>query len=250
MKAVATYLIGLIGLLAVLAPARCLGQKAPIANVRVEWDATRAKIMYDLADNVPADSIYIQVESRSKGLLAARTVSGDIGRGVMPGQNKTVYWDYPLDRVVIGDKDQLRAEVFVKSPATGGGPANALASLLVPGLGNVLVQPNRQIGLRPLITAGYGGLLAYGLIQRSRANRQYSLYESQLTAEDAEPFYQESARLRHHYLITTRAAAAVLVADVVYTFFRGRSNLKQQVPKRVVFHYLDETPIVGVQFTF
>ncbi|GAA4462093.1 hypothetical protein GCM10023189_38340 [Nibrella saemangeumensis] len=249
MNALTSYLLFSLFLIA-LTPKAAHGQRARVSNVRVELDATRAKILYDVADNLPTDSIFINVESSGRGRLNARTVTGDAGKGVTPGHNKTIYWDYRLDGITITDKEQIRITVSVDRVRAGGGPANALVSVLLPGVGNILVQPNRQIGLRPLITVGYAGLLTYGLIQRGRSNRQYERYTAQLSALEAEPFYQESARLRRHYLVSTRAAAAVLVADVVYTFLKGRRNRQPREKPQVVLNYLGHTAVAGVQFTF
>lgn len=245
-----TYLFRISVFLTMLSPGLASGQKPRVSNVRLELDATRAKIIYDLADNLPSDSIYIQVEQSGSRRLNAKTVTGDIGKGIPAGKNKTAYWDYRLDGLTLTETDKIRAEVILVSERLPGGPANALLSVLLPGLGNIMVQPAHKPGLRPLISVGYGSLLTYGLIQKSRANQQYKLYQNQLTAEDAEPYYQESARLRHHYLITTRAAAAVLVADVIYTFLKGRRNLQQGSVKRVAVNYVGKTPTIGIQLTF
>jgi hypothetical protein len=59
------------------------------------------------------------------------------------------------------------------------------------GLGTIFVQPNRKIGWRPVIAAAYGGLIVYGLVQRSRSKDQYKRYESQSDEQQAEPFMKK-----------------------------------------------------------
>lgn len=234
-----------------------LGNKqAIVSNIRVELDTERVKVMYDVVGITASDSVYLQVESRKRGSLNAFTVTGDVGKVVLPGKNKTIYWDYRLDKLKIDDpirvtvlvKQAVQAVPQVARGGVSGGPSNALISLLAPGVGSIFVQPNRKIGWRPLLTGTYVGLLVYGLVQQSRSKDQYGLYTSQLNESD----YTESNQLHHQYLIATRAAAALLVADVVYTFLKGRKNAKQKQATRqqVVFNYVGTTPTVGIQVRF
>ena len=236
------------------AKGQSLGNKqAIVSNIRVELDTERIKVLYDAVNIAAADSVYLQVESRNRGRLNALTVTGDVGKAVLPGKNRTIYWDYRLDKLTINDP--IRVTVLVKQPvqpvqqvASGGGPANALISLLAPGVGDIFVQPNRKVGLRPLITGAYVTLVVYGLVQQSRSRQLYDLYASQLKQSD----YTDANERHHQYLVATRTAAVLLVADVVYTFLKGRKNVKQQraAAQRVVFSYTSTMPTVGVQIRF
>ncbi|MCY7351677.1 MAG: hypothetical protein LH606_13585 [Cytophagaceae bacterium] len=231
-----------------------------VSNIRVDVDTQRVRILYDVVGIAGSDLVYIQVESRAGDTLNAKTVTGDVGKGVPAGQNKTIYWDYRLDGIEL--VDEVRVTVLVKHLVLpmqrrnqGGGPSNALVSALVPGLGTIFVQPNKKIGLRPLITVAYGGLLVYGLLQKNRSKQQYQRYEdflNEFNSAEAERFYTEANQLNHRYLLAIGAAVAVWGTDVVYTFLKGRKNLKQKriVPRRVVINYINRTPTVGVQFSF
>ncbi len=253
------YSIRLVHLVAVLlymsaAYGQSLGNKSAIvSNIRVELDSERVKVLYDVVGISVSDSVYLQIESQSRGRLNVSTVTGDLGKAVTPGKNKTIYWDYRLDKLKI--TDPVRATVLIKQPiqpvqqvAVGGGPANALISMLAPGIGSIFVQPNRKVGVRPLITGAYVALLVFGLSQQSRSKQQYEVYASQLNESD----YTVANQQHHRYLLATRTAAALLVADVVYTFLKGMKNTKQKqaVEQRVVFNYIGTTPTVGVQVRF
>ena len=199
-----------------------------VSNVRVDVDTQRVKIQYDAVGLTAPDSVSIRVE-KPGGIWPARTVTGDVGRGVAPGLNKTIFWDYRLDGVQIADS--IRVTVLVKRlappvrrAAGSGGPANALLSALLPGVGTIFVQPNRKIGARPLISVGYVGLLAYGFSQRSRSRAAYDRYETGLAETD----YQDANQRHHRYLVATRAAAVLWLSDVAYTFFKGRKNERER----------------------
>jgi hypothetical protein len=224
-----------------------------VSNVRVELDTQRVKIVYDIANLIATDSVYIQVESRRNGFFKPKTVTGAVGTGVSSGPNQTIYWDYRLDGISIDD--EIRVTVLAKPVVQivpGGGPANALLSALVPGLGSILVQPNRKIGWRPVITVTYGGLLAYGLVQRSRSKQVYRTYESQTGEQQAEPYYTQATQHHHRYLVATRVAAVVWAADVVYTVLKGMKNEKKKraSPRNVVAGWVGTTPTLGLSMRF
>lgn len=255
MISMARYLTWLSGLLVVLLvdPARAQSVRtagAIITNVRAEVDSQRVKIQYDVVGISPADSVYVQVESRGGGILPVRTVTGDVGRAVSPGADKTIYWDYGLDDISIAD--DIRATVVVKQAsrqrAGSGGATYALLSALAPGVGTIFVQPNRKIGVRPLITVAYTGLLVYGLVQRGQSKKRYTRYENGFDQVD----YDEANQQHHQYLVAMRTAAVVWAADVVYTYLRGRKNdkMRSNTNRRVVVSYVNTTPTVGVQFSF
>jgi len=230
------------------------GQKvhqALITNLQITQEEDRVKITYDAADLLKSDSVFVRAQSRTKGLINVTAVTGAVGKGQQSGKGKVIYWDIQKDGALIDGEMAITVvteSINNQSGSVGGGPANALLSVLVPGLGNVMVQPNHRIGFRPLITVAYGGLLIYGLSQRSQSNKQYQLYQSQTLEEQAEPYYTKANQARHQYLIATRAAAAILVADVVYTAIKGTSNLKKQ-RAQLSLGFQQNTPLIGFRYT-
>jgi hypothetical protein len=227
-----------------------VASSGPITNIRVELDSERVKVLYDAVGITSRDSVYLLVESQSRGLLNVVTVTGDVGLAVVPGKNKTIYWDYRLDGLRIDDG--IRANIRVKRPyqrlVLGGGPTYALLSVVAPGIGNIFVQPNHKVGLRPLITGAYAGLLIYGLVQNARSGRAYDQYLILLNDSD----YAEANRLNHQYLVATWTAVALLLTDVTYTFLKGRKNeqQKQLTKTGVVMAYAGTIPSLGFQFHF
>ncbi|MCY7359252.1 MAG: hypothetical protein LH609_17715 [Rudanella sp.] len=223
-----------------------------ITNIRVSIDINRVKTQYDITGITSADSLYIEVESRSRGVLNASTVTGDVGTTVLPGQNKTIYWDFLLDGIKIEESEEIQVNIRVRQPiqqnTVGGGPINALLSVLAPGVGTIFVQPNRKVGLRPLITGAYAGLIIYGLVRKNQADNQYNLYARRLHLAD----YTEANRLHHLSVVASWTAVALLLTDVTYTFLKGRKNDKQKprIRRSVAFNYIGTTPTVRVQFHF
>lgn len=110
------------------------------------------------------------------------------------------------------------------------GPGWALVSAVLPGVGNMFVQTDKQhkpvfrVGLRPLVTVGFYGLLLYGLQQQPKAQDAYKLYTQQKNAAEGEPYYVEANQYHHRYYLATRAAAAIWLTDVALTLIRGIRN--------------------------
>ncbi|WP_332368293.1 hypothetical protein [Spirosoma telluris] len=109
------------------------------------------------------------------------------------------------------------------------GPAWALLSAVAPGVGNIFVQmPKPKIGLRPLLTIGCYGLIAYGLAERKKSDDAYAIYEDQKNATAGEPYYQTANDHYHRYFMATRGAVVVAAADVILTFIKGLRNSQLQ----------------------
>jgi hypothetical protein len=250
-------LIGLLGGLLVF-PGLSLAQKpakkgpsVAITNIRVDVNTERVQVRYDVAGLQPDDSVYLEIESQRRGQLNARTLTGDVGKGLLSGKNKTVVWPYRLDGLRIDDPIQVLFHVKqLALPAVppGGGPAYALLSVVAPGVGTIFVQPGRNVGLRPLITGSYLGLWAFGIVQKNRSNQAYDRYER----ERDEAAYAQANRQHHQYLLATGAAVALLVADVGYTFWKGRKNTKLQrvTTPGLAIDVVGATPTVGLRVRF
>ncbi|MVM31113.1 hypothetical protein GO755_13815 [Spirosoma sp. HMF4905] len=109
------------------------------------------------------------------------------------------------------------------------GPAWALLSAVAPGIGNIFVQmPKPKVGLRPLLTIGCYGLIAYGLSERKKSQDEYAIYVDQKNMTAGEPYYQTANDHHHHYFMATRGAMVVAAADVILTFIKGLRNSQLQ----------------------
>jgi hypothetical protein len=204
-------------------------------------------------------------------LLTVRTLAGDAGTAVTSGLNKTVVWAYRRDGETLDDEIQARVSVkrFVP-PASpdesgskpgagagrliGGGPKNALLSAVLPGVGNVMVQPGHRIRFQPVIAAAYIGTLAYGFSQKRKSNEQYARYRQQPYDQLAAPYYNDANRFHHQYLLALGTAAFCWVADVTYTLLKGIRNDKQRSVRfsnlQPTANYVGHTPTVGFRYPF
>ncbi|GAB3315793.1 hypothetical protein GCM10027299_05230 [Larkinella ripae] len=250
-----------------------------VTNIRISTITdSSVEILYDLAGNQPADSVYLRIRSQTNGLLnpAAQYISGDWGQDVQPGPNRRIVWralenGFELD-------ENIRATILVKI-ATGaarktdpvvlsvvdttsrkkyrpGGPEFALLSMVAPGVGNIFVQsPRPVIGHRLGVTAACYGLLLYGLVERKKSRDEYAVYEQQRNRTIAQPFYDRANTHHHRYFLATRVAGAIWITDVVATFIKGVRNQKQRAKTadpRVSLRpgYQSGAPVAVFQYKF
>jgi hypothetical protein len=109
------------------------------------------------------------------------------------------------------------------------GPAWALLSAVAPGIGNIFVQtPKPKVGIRPLLTVGCYGLVAYGLMERQKSQDDYAIYSIQKNMTAGEPYYQTANTHHQRYFLATRGAIILAAADVILTFIRGVRNTRVQ----------------------
>lgn len=216
------------------------GQTEALTNVRFQLDSTgRILILYDLKQLNVNDSIYVEAYARQSGPLKIRTIEGDIGKGISVGFNKTIYWFIIKDGYLIDEEVQIkilikhRREVPPSPPKTtiGGGPANALVSVILPGVGNIFVQPKNKkhrIGFRPLLPIISYGLAGFSVYRWIQSKDQYKIYGQQTREEVAQPIYDDANNKRHQAILTAAAAASIWSIDVVCTFVKGVKNNKKR----------------------
>ena len=227
-----------------------------VSNVRIRpLNGSSIEILYDLAGSKLSDSVYIQVDTRKEPLnVLAKYITGDVGQNVKAGKNRRIVWN--AVRNGYGLREEIRVRVYLNiTPvmfARRPGPGWALLSAAAPGIGNIFVQtPKPKIGLRPIVTVAFYGLLVYGLTQRQQSGEQYLLYEQQKNVTVAEPYYVRANDLHHRYFVATRAAGLIWATDVLATFVRGIRN-RTQTPKPYSLRpgYQAGQPIAVFRYSF
>lgn len=224
-----------------------------VTDVRIRLlDATRLEILYNLTG--PADSVWFEAEARFGGQLypSSAYLYGDFGRNVPPGPNRRIVW-YLYDegqRI----KTDVRVRVLARTPILPGaivqeapeaielhpvlndkrrwsvGPGWAGLSAVLPGVGNMFVHrsetgsPKLRVGVRPVATVGFYGLLLYGLNQRRLSQAWFMAYKQQKNATNGEPFYQMANQYHRRYYVASRAAALIWATDVTLTLVQGFRN--------------------------
>jgi hypothetical protein len=222
----------------------------------------KVRINYDIENLIENDSVGFYVVTKNGMTLTPKSVIGDFGKKVISGKNKLIIWDLVKDEIFVDDEFQIKVEVKLspreiilpkpKKVILGGGVSNTLLSVVAPGVGNIFVTENHKVGLRPLITASYIGLLVYGFTMKSKKDEQYAIYESKLRASEAAEYYSLANYYHHRYYAATRLAGAIWAFDVISTFIKGSKNDKIRKNSKTTFNLnsIGETPTLGFKYNF
>lgn len=235
-------------------------QKPSILNIRVNMmEEGKVRINYDVENLIENDSVGFYVITKKGITLTPKSVIGDFGKRVISGKNKLIIWDLVKDEIFADEEFQIQVKVklspreIIPPPSIlGGGVSNTLLSVFAPGVGNIFVTENHKLGLRPLITASYVGLLIYGFAMKSQANQEYAIYDSKLRASEASRYYDSANDFHHRYYVGTRLAGAIWAFDVITTFIKGSKNDKIRKNLKTSFNLnaIGETPTLGFKYNF
>lgn len=236
------------------------GQEKPtISNINftVQKDGI-LNLSYDVRDIHPDDSIFVYFRNIAGTIIKPITVFGNLGKNITAGKGKTISWNIIKDNFFIDDEYQAIIEVklgkrnSVIKPKLSGGASNALLSMIAPGIGNIFVQENKKVGLRPLVALSFYGLLAYSFSLKKKADSQYALYNSQSNEQEAIPYYNSANTNHQTYLMLSSAAVLIWAVDVISTFRKGAQNdkLRKQSHTTLKVGTILNTPTVGFNYTF
>ncbi|GAA4453902.1 hypothetical protein GCM10023189_19650 [Nibrella saemangeumensis] len=205
----------------------CAQQQSSATNIRFRIDNTLRKVVieYDLPSVQPEDSLYVELQTASGATIRPLTVTGDVGKRLRPGLNKTVYWDVLRDNIKLNEDVQVIIRLARTIPVTkatprpeSAQPAQSRPATSLPG--SEAVKP----AILPI--AGWvatGGLAVYSFILASGINKDVNEYNAapREVADQAElaRYNQLKAqvdRRKGTFYVVAGAAAALAVANVVY----------------------------------
>lgn len=195
-------------------------QKSAATNIRFRLDnALRMVVIeYDLPTVQNGDSLYVELQTTSGSTIRPLTVSGDVGKNLRPGTNKTIYWNVLKDNIQLNEDVQViirlarpLSQVTQQrtSPMTSGRPA---------------VNSSSRTDFIPI--AGWVatvGLATYSFLLASANNKAVRKYNAEPQVVDTqaeldrfnEMKQQVDSRKGTFYLVAG-ATAAFAVANVVY----------------------------------
>jgi hypothetical protein len=203
-----------------------------ISDVSFRLDNNRIVIVYNLEKGPTKEEFNIGLKfvTDNNMVIIPESVSGDVGNNIKAGKGKTIYWNF--------DKDNLEFEGNLKAVVTAtpiilhsGGPGYALLSVAVPGLGDHFVDDNRVL---PMVTTiGTLGLMTFGIIEKTQANKYYADYKQGASEEEILSLYDKANSAHHLYYLSTRIAAAAWIADIVWVYIKGKRNLSKSGPGNI-----------------
>lgn len=253
-------IIGFLGLIFTLTCKMGFGQVKPtISNINIEvTQSGKIEIRYDISDIRPNDSLFVTLQKKDGIMVIPKSVIGDIGKNLVSGKGKKIIWNIIEDNF-FDDGDyqsiieiKLGKEIQAPKPQPSGGVSNVLLSVIAPGIGNIFVNENKKVGLRPLATVAFYSLLLYSLTLKKEANNHYAIYNSKLNEKEALPYYDIANENHHSYIMLSRAAAIIWAVEVISTFAKGLKNdkLRKQSHTSLKVDWGINNTTIGFRYTF
>jgi hypothetical protein len=226
---------------------------ARITDVNFRLENNRIMVEYSLINASPGDQFTVELQfiTETNQVIQPKSVSGDIGKNIQPGMGKTIRWDYVSDKLEFSGN--LKAVVTASPSFTrSGGPANAMLSIMVPGLGDFFVHNSK---VRPLATGiGTLGLFTFALISKAQSDKYYADYLEGKDVNNLITYYDRANHAHHRSYVASRVALAVWASDVIWVTWKGSQNVKEHRAKlqggSVTLNYGNDGWQVGYRITF
>lgn len=209
------------------------GQRATgIKNTSFELNEQTLIAKYDLVskDNSPKNIVFFLWDS-NYNVLKPKSLSGDQGANVEPGENKTITWNIYDDNNLI--KGKVRPGIILADQLKYGGANNAFLSVIVPGLGAYFVEDYRNIAFKPYYrTASVIGLSTLGVVALQNYSRE-KLYTYVVNWRTNQPELTFNGNgessywlFPYDYAIFFGGAAIIWLYDVIWVAAKGGKNQK------------------------
>jgi len=220
---------------------------AEFTNIDFYLVEEKILVSYDLkAKSTELFEIALEfVDLGTSQIILPKTLEGDVGPNIKGGKGKQIYWDVFKD-LPNGIESEIRPQLkILKYERIFGGPANALKSVPVPGLGDFAVKDHREMIFKPYIkTVLAYGLVGFGVMQKLNSNKYYDDYLNSENPEEWIDLYDKANASLNQSAVLIGAGAAIWLSDIVWVAVRGAKNNKEnkyrfagQVDQKVLLGY-------------
>ena len=207
-----------------------------VSNVTMRKVNNSIEVIFDLsgAKNLRINLEIMFIEKTTEEQIIPKTISGEL-QNVSPGKGKIIIWHVLSDRQYVDA--ELKATVtisdyqYINAPAklnsTVGGPQNAFLSMLLPGLGDVFVNDNDKVAIKPTyITLCFLSSAGLALYCRSESKKYYEAYQTSVQQYEINSNYENAVYYNDNAKLMTGIACTIWAVDVIRVAAKGFSNRK------------------------
>jgi hypothetical protein len=226
-----------------------------VSDMRAELDKLNRQIVltYNLsADENKLDKYEIQLYLSMNGGQSFEKdpliyVTGNVGKGVSPGNDRKIQWRYLTENPSFTGKNivfkivaKLDVEAYEKRLEQLGGAKRAFNSLVFPGWGDAKVREGKNYWL--IGVASYG-LVGTGLYLHFKAKNNFENFQNATNIPQGDVYlnnFEDQNRLSR---ILLGAGAGIWLVDVVGVWLKGKKNtrelneLRQARKNRTSWHF-------------
>ncbi len=180
-----------------------LAQVSKIENTRVKITTSldTMLIKYDLKGKREAFNLKLDVKDQYNGIIHPKNISGDIGKYIKPGNDKTILWNMNADGIDLSGS-QLKVKV----------------------LGNVFIPTVKKKAWIPWLYIAAGASAITGTYAYLQANHLYQSYNPSLNTLEAENIHSKVDQNLMLSRVTYGAAAVFGVAGVLVHIKHNRNK--------------------------
>jgi len=239
-----------------------------VKNVYLERDGSFIIINYDLEceDSTEGFDVDIYFVDDRYNTYAADVLTGDVGKGVKPGNGKVIRWnlieEYGSFTGVIRPVILVNNE-YVNHPLKG--PKYALMSVMMPGLGTMFVNDPDDMIFKPAMRgASTYGLLLMGYIASARRYTTGTYLPKRIESVDGgRPRWKPAEWIDkevHYWMfrgdkeVFYSLAAVIWAADIFQVIGKGGQNEKLQTTVddavKFYFGFTESGPGAGLVLRF
>lgn len=244
--------------------------KAKVEHVDFFAEGNRIIITYDITGSVTAETfnIWIQVKNTSGKILNAKSLAGDIGKGIKGGPGKRIEWDYTPDQ--LNTEEEITIEVFAaletaavksepdKEPAPAGAQGGRkisvgkalLFSAILPGTGKTYIKGHGANWL--LGVAGYG-LITGSVLLNHAAYNKLEEYRASIDPDERDQLYDEAVVDAGISYLFAGGALVIWVVDFITTGVKA-GKAKRSFESRVDLNWkydpYSKAPMIGLTYKF
>ncbi len=251
-------------------PGAIAQSKAKIQNVDFYAQGASVIITYDITGSVPGEvfTVWMQVKTASGKILIAKTISGDIGKGISGGAGKRIEWNVSADQVSL--EEEIGIEVFATPEATAAktetqaarpaqpppgtreisvGKAMAF-SIILPGLGKTYIKKG---GATWLMGVAAYGLVAGSVLANHAAYDRLEDYRSTFDPEMQDQLYNEAVGMAAVSYICFAGALTIWTVDLITTGVKAGKARRAQtgtIGLRLDYEPRLNVPMIGMAMKF
>jgi hypothetical protein len=139
---------------------------------------------------------------------------------------------YEIECVEINRNGEEEVLVVYKDYNGGGGPASAFASMVIPGVGNHLVNNGKGSlfggNISPWVTTvGVVGLIGGGFYTKTISIKNYEAYHQATEQAEIDKYYELANTQNQRAYTLIGLGGIIWVADIIWTAKKGSNNSKQ-----------------------